>query len=161
VTDPIAERPELAADTLAAPPLNRMVVAVLSLVGFFVSLYMLAFSLGLLGEIICGVGDCATVQASPWAHIGPVPVAGLGVVGYGVLLGVSLFGLQPAGIEAAAVPVLLMSGAVVGVAFSAWLTYLEAFVIHAWCQWCVTSAIVMVLIFFASLPEARRLGGRS
>lgn len=143
-----------------APPTNRMVVAVLALIGMFVALYMLAYSLGLLGEIICGVGDCATVQASPWAHLGPVPVAGVGVVGYALLLGIALYGLQPAGVDSPVVAALLLGGSAAGVAFSAWLTWLEAFVIHAWCQWCVTSAVVITVIFVASLPEVRRLRGR-
>ena len=36
--------------------------------------------------------------------------------------------------------------AIVGVAFSAYLTYLELFQIHAICQWCVGSAVVMTLL---------------
>jgi len=56
------------------PPVNRMAVAVLATVGFFVALYLLAHNYGLTGPIVCGVGDCATVQASPYAHLGPIPV---------------------------------------------------------------------------------------
>jgi len=56
------------------------------------------------------------------------------------------------------VPLGLLGGVILGVGFSAYLTYLEAFVIHAWCQWCVSSAIIMVLAFLASLPELRRIG---
>ena len=44
------------------PPLNRMLVSVLSLIGFFVALYLWAHNAGLTGPIVCGVGDCATVQ---------------------------------------------------------------------------------------------------
>ena len=40
---------------LAAPPTNRMVVAVLALGGFFVALYLFAHNLGLGGPIVCGV----------------------------------------------------------------------------------------------------------
>jgi uncharacterized membrane protein len=29
-------------------------------------------------------------------------------------------------------------------------------VIHAWCQWCVVSAILIVLIFLLSIPGLRR-----
>ena len=46
--------------------------------------------------------------------------------------------------------------ATIGVAYSAFLTYLEAAVIRAWCLWCVVSALLMTLIFLASLPELRR-----
>ena len=34
-----------------------------------------------------------------------------------------------------------------GALFTAWLNYLEAFVIHAWCEWCLGSAALVVLLF--------------
>ena len=57
----------------ADPPMHRMAVAVLSLIGFFVAAYLFAHNAGLLGEIVCGVGDCATVQSSEYATVGPIP----------------------------------------------------------------------------------------
>jgi uncharacterized membrane protein len=147
--------------TNQAPPMNRMVIAVLSMAGLFVALYLLANKLGLTGPLVCGIGECATVQASKWSQIGPIPVSALGVGGYVALLAVSLFGLQPAGIASKAVSRLLPALCAVALAFSAWLTYLEAFVIHAWCQWCVISAILVTLISVAALPELKRLRGGS
>ena len=141
----------------ADPPLNRMVIAVLALIGAFVSSYLLAHTLGLMGPLVCGVGDCATVQSSRWAHVGPVPVPAIGVAGYLLLFAVALAGVQPRLRTSAAVGALLLLGATAGVTYSAWLTWLEARVIHAWCQWCVISAVLMTLIFLAALPEAARL----
>ena len=43
--------------------------------------------------------------------------------------------------------------------FSGWLTYLELFVIHAICVWCVTSAAIITLIFIAALLDLRAAGG--
>ena len=43
--------------------------------------------------------------------------------------------------------------AVIGVVFSAYLTYLELFVIHAICPWCVTSAILLIAITILSGME--------
>jgi len=143
------------------PPLNRMVIAVLSMAGLFVALYLLANKLGLTGPMICGIGECATVQASRWSMIGPVPVSALGVAGYVALLAVSLYGLQPAGLTSRAVSALLLGLSVVALAFSAYLTFLEAFVIRAWCQWCVISAILVTIIFVAALAEVGRLRGGS
>jgi uncharacterized membrane protein len=134
-----------------------MVVAILALLGLLVSLYMLAYALGLAGSLICTVGDCEAVQASPYSRVGPIPVAAFGVAGYLVLMGVSLFGLQPASRGSRFVPLALLGGGVLGLIFTAYLTYLEAFVIHAWCQWCISSAVIMVLAFVASIPEVRRL----
>ena len=144
---------------VAAPPMNRMAVAVLALGGFFVALYLFAHNVGLTGPIVCGVGDCATVQASRFARIGPIPVSLVGVVGYVVLLALSFIGLQPAHRDSRAIGALLFAGSLGAAAYSAYLTYLEAFVIHAWCQYCVVSAILITLIFLATIPEMKRFMG--
>ncbi len=138
-----------------------MVIAVLSLAGFFLALYLLVSKLGLAGSMICGVGECETVQASKWSMIGPVPTSALGVVGYLGMLGVAMLGLQPGGLRSRAVSGLLLGFSAVALVFSAWLTWLEAFVIRAWCQWCVISAILVTIIFVAALFEVRRLRGGS
>lgn len=138
-----------------------MAVTLLSLVGFFVALYLFAHNAGWTGPIVCGVGDCATVQSSSYATIGPVPVSAVGVAGYLALLGLSLFGLQPRQRESGTIGGLLLAGSAFGVAFSAYLTYLEAAVIRAWCQYCVISAILITLIFIASLPEISRIKARA
>ena len=43
-----------------------------------------------------------------------------------------------------------------GVAFTLYLTYLEAFVINAWCRWCLVSAALIAAIFLVSLVGLRR-----
>ncbi len=137
------------------PPRNRMAVAVLSLVGLFIALYLLAYSAGLI-PLICGVGSCETVQASQWAKVGRVPVPLLGVGGYLSLLVVALIGLHPDRQDARWPGLVMLGLATIGVAYSAYLTYLEAAVINAWCMWCVISAVLMTVIFLCSLPEFRR-----
>ena len=145
-----------------AAPMNRMVIAVLSLIGLFVALYLWAHNAGLTGPIVCGVGDCATVQSSEYATIGPVPVPAIGVVGYLALMSLSFAGIQPSYRASPVIGGLMLAGAAVGVLFSGYLTYLEAAVIKAWCQYCVGSAIIITFIFVATLPEVARLrGGRS
>lgn len=141
------------------PPMSRMAVSVLSLIGFFDALYLWAHNVGLTGPIVCGVGDCEVVQSSIYARIGALPVSAIGVAGYLALLVLALVGVQPAHRESRLIGGLLLAGAAVGVAFSAYLTYLEAEVIHAWCQYCVGSAIIMTLIFVATLAEIPRLKG--
>jgi len=143
-----------------APPLNRMVVAVLALMGIFLAFYLLAHNLGWTGPIQCGVGDCGTVQSSRYAYVGPIPVSGVGLAGYVALFALAVAGLQPARRSSPTVAFLLVGGASIGVAFSAWLTYLEAAVINAWCMYCVMSAILITLIFLATLPEVRRAVAR-
>src|SRR5262245_62992651 len=109
-------------EAAAGPPLNRMLTSVLSLIGFFVALYLWAHNAGLTGPLVCGVGDCATVQASSYARIAGVPVSAIGVAGYTALFALSLVGLQPAKRDSKVIAGLLLAGAAGGVAFSAYLT---------------------------------------
>lgn len=153
----MSESPHPEASREAAPPTNRMAIALLSLIGLFIAFYLMAHSLGWTGPLVCGIGECETVQSSPYAKIGPVPVSVLGFAGYAMLLGVSILGIQPGFRASRSVGVALVGGSTVALAYSAYLTYLEARVIHAWCQWCVTSAIIITLIFLASLPEVSRI----
>lgn len=139
------------------PPRNRMAVAVLALVGLFVALYLLAHSVGLI-PLVCGVGSCETVQASPYARVSGIPVPLLGVGGYVALLGVALYGLRPDRQGRKGPGLVLFGLGLIGVSYSGYLTYLEANVIHAWCLWCVASACLMTLIFLFSLPELFRSG---
>ena len=143
---------------VAAPPLNRMVIAVAAMVGLLIAIYTLMFKLGLVGSLACGTGGCETVQTSPWATQLGVPVPVWGVVGYGVMLLVAVLGLQLFA-HARWVAVLLFGGGVFGFAFSAYLTYLEAYTINAWCRWCIASAAVATVLFLAALPELKRMRG--
>ena len=134
---------------------TRQAIALLALVGCFVALYLWLHQIGVSGELKCGTGGCDTVQASPWAQQLGIPVALYGVVGYAAILAIALVGLQPAWLERRGPTLLIAALATGGVLFSAWLTYLELFVIHAICRWCVTSAVIMAAIWLVSLPGLR------
>ncbi|HEX7118691.1 MAG TPA: vitamin K epoxide reductase family protein [Longimicrobiales bacterium] len=145
---------------VGAAPVNRMAIAVLSLVGVFISTYLLLHKLGVVGTLVCGTGSCETVQASPWAVFLGVPVPAWGVAGYGVLLAASFAGLRPALWGSRRLGLLLVVLGAGAFGFSAYLTAIEAFVIHAWCRWCVASAVVATLVFIFSLGEVVRPGSR-
>lgn len=139
-----------------SPPATRMAIAVLALLGLFVSLYLSMFKWGMMGAIQCSIGGCQTVQNSPWSMFLGQPVAVWGLGAYLTLLALALAGLQPRFVNERWVALAIFGISAVGVLFSAWLTYLEAAVIHAWCQWCVISAILITLIFFLSVPGLKR-----
>ncbi len=147
----------MSADASSSGPVNRMVVAVLSLIGVFLAFYLVAYNLGWTPPIPCGSGACGVVQSSQYAWVGPIPVSAIGLGGYLALLVLSILGLRPSAASSRAIPFLLFAGALVGVLFSAYLTYLEAMVIQAWCRYCVASAILITLVFVATLPELKRL----
>ena len=135
----------------------RMSAAVLSLTGFFVSAYLYLYKIGRIGTLACGTGGCETVQQSPWSRFAGFEVSLIGIVGYVGLLVVSLAALQPALAERRWPSMLLLVLATLGVGFTAYLTYLELFVIHAVCRWCVGSAAIILSIFVVALLEHRRL----
>ena len=137
-----------------------MGIAVLSLLGLIIAIYMYLYKIGAIGALACGSGGCETVQLSPQARFLGVEVALIGILGYAVMFAVALAGLQPR-FAAATWPgrllVLLSAGAVL---FTAYLTYLELFVIHAICRWCVGSAVIILLIFGLALRDLRRSAGQ-
>jgi uncharacterized membrane protein len=95
---------------------------------------------------ICAGGShgCERVQSSSYATVGGVPVAVLGLIGYVSIAGALLAPGDGARLAAAALTV-------VGFGFSAYLTYLELFVINAICQWCVSSAVLLTVLVVLSV----------
>lgn len=135
----------------------RMSAALLSLIGLFISAYLYLYKIGRIGTLACGSGGCETVQLSVWSRVAGLEVALIGVLGYAGLLAVSLASIKP-GLAAQRWPTnLLATLAGVGVVFTAYLTYLELFVIHAICRWCVASGVIIVAILMAALLDQRRL----
>ncbi len=133
----------------------RMGIAVLALVGIFVSAYLSLYHLGGIGTLQCGFGGCDLVQASEYAYFLGLPVALWGLGGYAAIFGVAMAGLQPRWAGHRPIALALLGLSAIAMVVSAYLTYLEAAVIHAWCQWCVVSAILVALIFLLSLTGLR------
>jgi uncharacterized membrane protein len=135
---------------------HRMVAAFLSLAGLLVSAYLYLYKIGRIGALACGSGGCETVQQSPWSRFAGVEVALIGVVGYAALLAVSLVAVRP-DLAARRWPsdllVVLAGG---GVAFTAYLTALELFVIHAICRWCLASAAIITALLVVAVLDRRR-----
>lgn len=114
-------------------------IAVLGVIGLAIASYLTYVHYAKLEPLCLSSGGCETVQNSKWAKFVGVPVPLLGLIGYVAIL-LSL--LIPRDLGRAATALL----ALFGFGFSAYLTYLELFKIHAICQWCVASAIVMTII---------------
>ncbi|HYD54006.1 MAG TPA: vitamin K epoxide reductase family protein [Gemmatimonadaceae bacterium] len=138
---------------------KRMLAALVALVGLFVALYMTLYKYGVIGTLNCAVGSCETVQTSRWATLFGFPVAVWGVGFYLSVLALTLVGTHERYGESRAVPLALLVLTGWGVLFSGWLTYLEAAVIKAWCQWCVVSAVLTFVLFVLAWLDWREAGG--
>ena len=131
--------------------LPTTLIVALSAVGIGVSSY-LTYSYVIDVQVVCfESAGCDLVKASPYAWVGPFPVPLLGLLAYVTLLALSVIKLRSAPASKAGLTLAIFGLALVGVLFSAYLTYLEAFEIRAFCYWCVTSAAVMGLIFVCSV----------
>jgi uncharacterized membrane protein len=131
--------------------LHRALV-VLALVGIGIASYLTYVHYEGLSPI-CAVGHgCERVQASRYAKVGGVPVPLIGLVGYVAIL-ISLF------VRGEVARLTTAGMAIGGFAFSVYLTSLELFQIHAICQWCVGSAIVMTAIAVLATIRALRIPG--
>ncbi len=133
----------------------RMAIALLSLVGILIALYLTLYKIGVVGDLSCTIGSCETVNTSQWATLLGLPVAAWGLAAYVALFGLSLAGTTDRYADSRAISWLLVAIAGWSVLFSGWLTYLELFVIDAICIWCVTSAVLLVGILVAAVVDLK------
>ena len=132
-----------------------LIVGLLSLVGLGDAIYLTIQDLtgqNLRCTIISG---CAEVLGSKYAHITGIPLASLGAFAYFLVFSLAILVLFGYGFARQLLPVLA------GIMFltSLWLLYLQAFVIHHFCQYCLLSAgvtILLTIIVFAARIARRR-----
>jgi len=130
------------------------IIQLLAVPGMLVAYYLYLFHSGSLFTT-CTVNDlfdCGQVSGpgSPYSSIGPVPVALIGLIGYAVIF--LLVWLQDwIGFVEDNLPELILG--VVGLAFlfTLGLTALEMFVIHAFCQYCLYSAAIILVMFVLAI----------
>lgn len=132
-----------------------MIVAALALAGIFLALYLLLYKLGMIGALTCSVGSCETVNTSKWATFLGIPVAGWGVAWYLATFALALVSIHARFADSSAISLVMVIMTASGLIFSAYLTYLELFVIYAICQWCVVSAILVLVMFVLSVLDYR------
>jgi uncharacterized membrane protein len=134
-----------------------MAISLVALLGALVALYLTLYKVGVIGTLTCQVGSCEAVNLSRWASFLGLPVAAWGLAAYVLLFALALLGVQDAYVDSRPLSWAMVAISGWSVLFSGWLTYLELFVIHAICMWCVTSALLMTTIFVLSLVDLRRV----
>ena len=146
------------ADALQLNRAQRMqwMIRVLCLLGIFVAGYLAWSYLGGTEPYCGGTESCAEVQNSSYADVAGIPVPVIGLVGYALLLGLSLLRGRLSAELDFYLPVLSFGAALIGVLYSAYLTYIEAYVLLAWCYWCVASAVIITAIWVLTIVDLRR-----
>lgn len=114
----------------------------LSLIGLCDALYLTVQHLT--GHSVrCSItSGCSQVLSSSYAQVAGIPTAALGVAAYFTMFSLATLALFGYGWART------MLALVVATMFAAtlWLLYLQAFVLHAFCQYCLLSAAVTMML---------------
>lgn len=138
---------------------RRAALILLCLAGIAVSGYLTWTKLTNTTPQCLGIGGCEEVSASRWGSIivpvGPapgivIPTALLGTAMYVTLLALVLL---PLGRLRSLADQAVFGIAFAGVLYSAYLTYIEIFVLRKICPWCVASAVIVTLICILAFPR--------
>ncbi len=132
---------------------NR-ILFILSLVGIAIAVYVLQSFLRD-APIVCINSGCEIVRKSPYSYLFGIPVPGYGLVGYSILAVLAFLRTTSAKLNKQLLPWIVGIGTG-GVAFVAWFTYMELFVIRGVCTWCAVSAVNMVTIASLAWIEYRK-----
>lgn len=145
-------------DAIAPSPgpgisLSPILAAVVALGGIADAVYLTIHHLTT-EPVPCGEAfDCGAVLTSPYAEIGGIPLAAFGAAAYFVAFSLALlaaFGNRLMW-KLFTVQVVLMS------LFTLYLIYLQAFVIKAWCQFClISAAVTFTLLIIAAISKFRK-----
>lgn len=133
-------------------------MALVSLLGLFLGAYLTLYKFGYIGTLACNVSSCEQVQTSRWSMFLGLPVATWGLGFYAGMLALSIVGVQERFEDSRQLSAVLLGMTGVGLVFTAYLNYLEAFVINAWCEWCIVSALMVVVLFALCVADFKRTG---
>lgn len=122
----------------------------LALLGIGVSAYLLFEHF--VAPIVCFTGSgCQTVDNSVYSEIFGVPLSAIGLASHVGILALQLASLRTNPPVASYCQLAVFGIAQAGVVFAVYLTYLEFYVIHALCSWCLTSAVIGLLTWLLSV----------
>jgi uncharacterized membrane protein len=107
-------------------------------------------------QVFCGTSQaCDTVNNSIYSQVGGIPIALLGLGAY-LLIGALLIWEDQVPALAVWGPVAIFGLALTGTLYSAYLTYVELYVIHAICPYCVVSAVCITGILALAIARLAR-----
>lgn len=129
-------------------------IAVLSLAGMIVSAISVQRHYAASASGFCDFNqkfNCDIVNRSEYSSIIGIPVAAIGLAGYGLLFVLSAF--RQAHRETSTQ---LFGAAIAGLAFALYLTYIEAYKLETWCILCLTSlALIAAITLISGVAKLR------
>jgi vitamin-K-epoxide reductase (warfarin-sensitive) len=151
----ISDQPSASQQTAAKG--NRIlfvVIAILALAGMVVSAVSLQRHYAKSASAFCDFGErfnCDIVNRSEYSGLMGIPVAGIGIAGYGALFVLAAFYRSRAETR-----LRLLVAAAAGLVFALYLTYVEGYVLETWCILCLSSlALIAIITILAGALKAR------
>ena len=124
--------------------------AVLAILGAMDAIYLYIYKLTGNPHMCLGNGGCHDVNFSSYSEINGIPVSLFGLGAYLAILFILVLEARIKIVKENG-PLAIFGISLVGVAFTAYLTYLEIYVIHAICPFCVASAVLITFIFILAV----------
>jgi uncharacterized membrane protein len=144
--------------TMSNPLRYRMAIALLALVAALVALYLHLWKLGLTGPLTCTANQgCETAMNSQWGWFLGVDVALIGTIGYLLIFGAALWGLNPDRARSPVPTHILLALIVPAVLFTIRLKYAEWAILRTFCPWCFESTVTIALCLGLVLLDWRRV----
>jgi vitamin-K-epoxide reductase (warfarin-sensitive) len=122
----------------------KYTLLILSILGIIVSSLALREHYREYGDSPCSINehwDCGVVNHSPYAMVGPIPVAVLGIAGYLLMAALAYVRSYR----------LLLVPTFAGLTFSLYLANIEAHILEVWCIYCVISLGIISLMSLLTL----------
>ena len=133
----------------------RRISIVLAVLGVLVSSYMTIFKLTDNQTMCLGSGDCSVVNSSAYSEVYGIPVALVGVLGYGAILGTLTLAGRWGFLRENAV-LIAFGLCLAGFMFTVYLIYVEVALIRALCPFCIASQLTMTVLFALSVVRLLR-----
>jgi vitamin-K-epoxide reductase (warfarin-sensitive) len=131
-----------------------VLIAILAFAGIVISSLSLQRHYAKSASQFCDLGEkfnCDIVNRSEYSSLMGIPVAGIGVVGYALLLA-----LATAYRSRPETPLRLLVASAAGLAFALYLTYVEGYILDTWCILCLSSlAMIAVITLLAAVVKLR------
>jgi vitamin-K-epoxide reductase (warfarin-sensitive) len=158
----VSATPDQVASGTTSAKDNRVLfvlIAILALAGIVISSVSLQRHYAKSASQFCDLGEkfnCDIVNRSEYSSLMGIPVAGIGVAGYALLLA-----LATAYRSRPETPLRLLLASSAGLAFALYLTYVEGYILDTWCILCLSSlAMIAMITLLAALVKLRaRLSG--
>ena len=127
----------------------------LAVLGVLVSAYMTIYKLTDNQSMCLGNGGCSVVNSSIYSEVYGIPVAVIGMGGYGVILATLLLQGRWQFLQDNAI-MLVFGLTLAGFVFTLYLIYVELALIHALCPFCITSQVTITILFILSVTRLVR-----